>query len=250
MKHRIIICHGVNVRSPQYAASLVANLKPLLKDIDHDIQALYLGDIFQQDLNIVQEQQKKSPLSPLLRATAERAFMADFVGDQYQFDNWREELLSQVEAIKSDGPVHVIAHSWGCVFAVEDLLPVINAVSLTMHGCPLDLYRLRTGLDRYEFAVPTDNFFHPMDFIGGPISQSSNAIDHVITDAGPNVDFDLIDELQSFLDVHKSHSSGWDSLTMAQCIAKKVITVQQHLEVQNVAGFSKPAKVQNSGRSS
>lgn len=248
MKHRIIICHGVNVRSPQYAASLITNLEPLLKNIDHEITPLYLGDIFAQDLSVIQNEQKKAALFPSLKATVEREFMGDFVGDQYQFENWREELLQQVDAIKADGPVHVIAHSWGCVFAVEDLIPVINAVSLTMHGCPLDLYRLRTGLDKYEFAVPTDNFLHPQDFIGGPISQCSNATDHVITDAGPLVGLDIIDSIESFFACRKAHSCGWGSLALAQCVAKKVISIEA--EIKNVGnvpnGSARSAQVANS----
>lgn len=234
MKQRVIMIHGVSTRSPHYAQELVEHLAELLKDIDHEITCLYMGDIFERDLEVIENEQKASPYFHVLKAHVERKWMGQFVGDFYQFENWKEYLLEQVDVLKSAGPVHIVANSWGSIFAVEELLPVINAVSLTFHGAPLDLYRLRTGPERYEFKVPTDNFFHPMDFIGGPIAHCSNATDHVITDAGPETGVDFIDVLQSVIEIHKSHAAGWHSKALAQCVATKVIAAAK--STQNKQG--------------
>jgi hypothetical protein len=222
MTQNILLCHGLDTRSPYYAQTLIDNLATYLSDVPHEVIPLYLGDVFEQDLDVWQQQQKTAPDFPHLEAHAERIWMQKFVGDMYQFDNWRQEFLDQVDRLTTEGPLHVVAHSWGCVFAVEDLLPLphIQCVSLTLHGSPLDLYRLSAEISKYNFVMPTKNWFHPMDWVGGPMAHCSNATDHVINDAGPTIDW--LDNIESLLLVHDSHRAGWQSKAMAQCIADTV----------------------------
>lgn len=226
MKQQILICHGLNTRSPYYSQHLIDNLKPLLADVDYEITPIYIGDTLEKNLDGWEEKQKKALSFNRLKAHDARLWMGTFVGDMYQFENSYEDLLSQ--ALKVVHPletVHLVAHSWGCVFAAEHLIPKLKPVSVTLHGSPLDLYRLKIKDSSilYSFGADseTDNFFHPMDFIGGPMEHCSmDVLDHVISDAGPG--FDILDSIESFALVHDSHGAGWQSKAMARCIATKV----------------------------
>lgn len=221
MTQKILIIHGLDVRSPQYSAPLVQNIENALADIPHEIKSIYFGGIFEQELRQWQAELATSPFATDLQAKQAREWMGQFVGDQYQFANWEKEIISMINEVHDGGPVHLVAHSWGTVFAFETLLSRIQCQSLTLHGAPLDLYRLREGQKRLTFPEHSDNFFHRLDFIGGPLGHCANIEDHLIDDAGPAID--ILDDAAVLL-IHQAHGSGWHSKKMAQCIANKVRT--------------------------
>lgn len=225
MMQQIVIAHGVDTRSPYYAQPLIDHLETMLHGVPHTITSLYMGDVFEADLDSWEKQLATNPLASRLKAKSERKWFQQFVGDQYQFANWRNEMVDQCRAVNLALPVHMVAHSWGCISAFENLIPYISAnggkcVSLTLHGSPLDLYRLHEGISRYTFEMPTENWFHPMDFIGGPMSHASNVMDHLIVDAGPSID--LFDNISALMLIHETHGAGWRSKKLAQCVADKV----------------------------
>lgn len=223
---QIVIAHGVDSRSPYYAQPLIDNLEKMLHGVPHTITSLYMGDVFEAELEAWNKQRATNPLTSKLKAKSERTWFHQFVGDQYQFANWRNAIIDQCKAVNLSLPVHLVAHSWGCIFAYENLVPYISAndgkcVSVTLHGSPLDLYRLHEGAGRFAFEMPTDNFFHPMDFIAEPMGHASNVTDHVIVDAGPSID--LFDNISALMLIHETHGAGWRSKALAQCVANKVI---------------------------
>ena len=240
-EHVILIIHGAAIRTPDFAAPLVANLKTLLPTGAATIVPGFYGDLLEPLEAACETEMETNPLWKRehfinIAGFPVRSFVNRFVWDLFQWDNTpnvNEQILLRLLSYLPDGcKVHLVLHSWANVMVLEHqsterstLLPYIEEhgrelLSVTSLGNVLHLDDLGRTKFTPEFCAKWTNFFHTDDIFGTCLQSVYGCQDIEVTDAGPP---DWIVGGEEIAGAFAAHNCYIHSLQVAEHIAAQVM---------------------------